>query len=155
MLTSIFVFLSFILSVLGGHKPTLQQAEDIMGEPCKVSSQNSTAENGGHKFECVFVPAKSETPAANNLYYTYKSYGTEHEAKNIYEGFVNSNRDNSGFELLDEMGEGAFVKTDHANFYLIIAHKKNEIVSMKVSKINAKVSLAALKKVCKEIIDRS
>jgi hypothetical protein len=140
---------------IGGHKLTLQEAERILGEPCQLNNNESSALNGNHQYKSVYW-ANSSNEAANKvaLYFAFESFGNENDAQKIFEELKTSNQNHTEFEVLKELGNEAFFHSDNKNFYLIIARKHNEIIRLKVNKITPKASVTELKKVANDIISR-
>ena len=84
----------------------------------------------------------------------FDSYTDEAEAIKTYSTFQKNNQHQSGYESLDGVGEEAFFHSDGKNFCLIIARKKNEMIRIKVNKFSEKTSVAELKAVANDIINR-
>jgi hypothetical protein len=84
----------------------------------------------------------------------FDSYENEAEAIKLYSEFQKSNQHQSGYETLNGVGEEAFFHSDGKNFCLIIVRKKNEMIRLKVNKFSEKTSVAELKAVANDIINR-
>lgn len=139
----------------GVHKLTHQEAERILGEPCQLNHDESSATNGNHQYKSVYwANSNNETSRKVALYFAFESFGNENDAQKVFEGLKTSNQNNAGFKNLQNLGNEAFFHSDSKNFYLIIARKNNEIVRLKVNKITPKTSITELKKVANEIISR-
>jgi hypothetical protein len=136
----------------GGHKLTLQEAERILGETCELKESGNESKNGGHKYKSTHI---GQSSANHALYFIFESYENELSAKKIFEDFRLSNQSLQGFETIENIGNEAFFHTDKENFGLIIARKGNEIIRLKVNKLNGKTSISELKKVAADIIART
>lgn len=136
----------------GGHKLTLQEAERILGETCELKESGNESKNGGHKYKSTHI---GQSSANHALYFIFESYENELSAKKTFEDFRLSNQSLQGFETIENIGNEAFFHTDKENFGLIIARKGNEIIRLKVNKLNGKTSISELKKVAADIIART
>ncbi|MCF8325356.1 MAG: hypothetical protein K9I84_10385 [Leadbetterella sp.] len=136
----------------GGHKLTLKEAERILGETCELKESGNESKNGGHKYMSTHIGHSSANHA---LYFIFESYENELSAKKTFEDFRLSNQSLRGFETIENVGNEAFFHTDKENFGLIIARKSNEIIRLKVNKLNGKTSISELKKVAADIIART
>jgi hypothetical protein len=137
--------------IFGGHNLQIKEAEAILGEPCIQNEQTSTAENGGHQFKTNFV-AKSDEKV--KLYYLFDSFETETSANNKFDEFYAGNASLTGFQKLENLGSEAFYHTDSENFSLIIARKGNEMIRIKVNKINPKFSKKQMIEVTQIVLER-
>ena len=140
------------ISFIGGHKLTLQEAERILGETCALKESGNEAKNGGHRYSSTHVGTFN---GKNNLYFVFESYENEKVAIKTFETFKSSNQTFEGFEILKDLGDEAFSHTDKENFGLIIARKGNDMIRLKVNKLNSKTSMVEMKKVAAEIIART
>ena len=140
------------IPAFGGHKLSLQEAERILGETCALKESGNEAKNGGHKYSSTHSGAAN---GKNNLYFIFESYESENAAIKTFETFKSSNQTFEGFEILKDFGDEAFFHTDKENFGLIIARKGNEMIRLKVNKLNSKTSMVEMKKVAAEIIART
>lgn len=146
---------SLIAPAIGGHKITQQEATRILGESCELSESSSAAKNGGHEYKCKFLAKSSTVDSPQKaLYFMFESYANDAEAIKMFSEFQKSNQHQSGYESLDGVGEEAFFHSDGKNFCLIIARKKNEMIRIKVNKFSEKTSVAELKAVANDIINR-
>ncbi|MDP1817597.1 MAG: hypothetical protein Q8K92_24265 [Leadbetterella sp.] len=136
----------------GGHKLTLQEAERILGETCELKESGNESKNDGHKYMSTHI---GQSSANHALYFIFESYENELSAKKTFEDFRLSNQSLRGFETIENIGNEAFFHTDKENFGLIIARKGNEIIRLKVNKLNGKTSISELKKVAADIIART
>ena len=136
----------------GGQKLTLKEAERILGETCEVKESGNASKNGGHKYKSTHI---GQSSANHALYFIFESYENELSAKKTFEDFRLSNQSLRGFETIENIGNEAFFHTDKENFGLIIARKGNEIIRLKVNKLNGKTSISELKKVAADIIART
>jgi len=138
----------------GGHKLKLAAAERIMGETCILKEDSARQLNGGHEYKMTFLTKASQanTDRPNALYYLFTSYRDEKSAKDRFNDVFESNKNHQGFEKLQHLGDEALFHSDDANFMLIMARQKNEIVAIKVNKISKKSSIEELKKVTEELI---
>ncbi|MCP9747191.1 hypothetical protein [Lacihabitans sp. CS3-21] len=136
----------------GGHKLTLQEAERILGETCELKESGNESKNDGHKYMSTHI---GQSSANHALYFIFESYENELSAKKTFEDFRLSNQSLRGFETIENIGNEAFFHTDKENFGLIIACKGNEIIRLKVNKLNGKTSISELKKVAADIIART
>jgi hypothetical protein len=158
ILLILFPFLHFSKTenlAFGGHKLTIQEAERILGESCQLKESESIAENGGHKFKSTHLGNFSNEKTNHALYFVFESYRDESSAKKTFETFRLSNQSFEGFETIENIGNEAFFHTDRENFGLLIARKGNEIIRLKVNKLNPKTSIIELKKVAADIIGRT
>lgn len=146
---------SLVAPAIGGHKITQQEATRILGESCELSESSSASKNGGHEYKCKFLTKSSTVDRPQKaLYFMFDSYENEAEAIKLYSEFQKSNQHQSGYETLSGVGEEAFFHSDGKNFCLIIARKKNEMIRLKVNKFSEKTSIAELKAVANDIINR-
>jgi hypothetical protein len=155
ILIILFPFLHFSkteTAAFGGHKLTIQEAERILGEECELKESGNEAKEGGHKFKSTHIGNSSSNHA---LYFIFESYENELDAKKTFETFKVSNQSFQGFETIENIGDEAFFHTDKENFGLIIARNGNEIIRLKVNKLNTKTSISELKKVAADIIART
>lgn len=155
ILVLLFPFLNFSKTernAFGGHKLTLQEAERILGETCELKESGNESKNGGHKYKSTHI---GQSSANHALYFIFESYENELSAKKTFEDFRLSNQSLRGFETIENIGNEAFFHTDKENFGLIIARKGNEIIRLKVNKLNGKTSISELKKVAADIIART
>jgi hypothetical protein len=136
----------------GGHKLTLHEAERILGETCELKESGNESKNGGHKYKSTHVGNSSPN---YTLYFIFESYESELSADKTFDEFRVSNQSFQGFETIENVGNEAFFHTDKENFGLIIARKSNEIIRLKVNKLNGKTSISELKKVAADIIART
>ncbi|WP_338869992.1 hypothetical protein WBJ53_21595 [Spirosoma sp. SC4-14] len=143
-------------ATFGGHKLTLHEAERILGESCQLKESVSSLENGRHKYTSTYLANSTDEKIDRRvaLNFMFESYGAEIDAKKMFGTFKASNQSYAGFELLPNLGDEAFFHSDNKNFYLIIARKGNEMIRLKVNKITEKTSLAELKKIAADVIDR-
>lgn len=139
-------------NVFGGHKLTIQEAEKILGETCELKESGNEAKNGGHKYKSTHIGNSSANHA---LYFIFESFESELSADKTFDEFKVSNQSFQGFETIENIGNEAFFHTDKENFGLIIARKGNEIIRLKVNKLNNKTSISELKKVAADIIART
>lgn len=155
ILYGIITIFSLVAPVVGGHKITQQEATRILGESCELTESTSVAKNGGHEYKCKFLAKSSTVDSPQKaLYFMFDSYTDEAEAIKTYLAFQKSNQHQSGYESLGGVGEDAFFHSDGKNFCLIIARKKNEMIRIKVNKFSEKTSVAELKAVANDIINR-
>lgn len=142
--------------IFGGHKLTMQEAERILGESCQLKESNNATTNGGHKYKSTHIANSSDEKSDKRiaLYFSFESYKGEHEAKEIFSRFTESNKTLVGFEMLNDLGDESFFHTDSENFCLIVVRKQNEMIVLKVNKISPNTSLFELKKIAKDIIQR-
>ena len=155
ILVLLFPFLNFSKTernAFGGHKLTLQEAERILGETCELKESGNESKNGVHKYKSTHI---GQSSANHALYFIFESYENELSAKKTFEDFRLSNQSLRGFETIENIGNEAFFHTDKENFGLIIARKGNEIIRLKVNKLNGKTSISELKKVAADIIART
>jgi hypothetical protein len=155
LLVLLFPFLNFSNSekaVFSGHKLTTQEAQRILGETCHLKESGNEEKIGGHRYKSTHIGNSSSNHA---LYFIFESYEDELTAKKIFEDFKNSNHSLEDFEMINNLGDEAFFHTDKANFGLVIARKGNEMVRLKVNKLNANISISELKKVAADIIART
>ncbi len=155
ILIILFPFLNYSKAenyVFGGHKLTLQEAERILGEECQLKESGNEAKEGGHKFKSTHIGNSSANHA---LYFIFESYESELSADKTFNDFRLSNQSFQGFETIENIGNEAFFHTDKENFGLVIARKGNEIIRLKVNKLNTKTSISELKKVAAAIIART
>ncbi|MBK5279491.1 MAG: hypothetical protein JJE09_11585 [Bacteroidia bacterium] len=153
----IFCNTSYIINSLtfGGHKLTLEEAERILGESCLLEEDTSLTTNGGHKYKSTYRAHSSNKKSDNKvaLYFSFESYKDETSAKEIFNTFKVSNQAHNGFEMLS-LGDESFFQTDSKNFCVIIVRKENEMVLLKVNKLTSKTSVAELKKIAANVIER-
>ncbi|OYU65315.1 MAG: hypothetical protein CFE22_14565 [Cytophagaceae bacterium BCCC1] len=123
-----------------------------MGETCDLKESGNESKNGGHKYKSTHI---GQSSANHALYFIFESYENELSAKKTFEDFRLSNQSLRGFETIENIGNEAFFHTDKENFGLIIARKGNEIIRLKVNKLNGKTSISELKKVAADIIART
>lgn len=155
ILLILFAFMQFSKSensAFGGHKLTLNEAERILGETCELKESGNETKNGGHKYKSTHIGNSSANHA---LYFIFESYENELSADKTFETFKVSNQSFQGFETIENIGNEAFFHTDKENFSLVIARKGNEIIRLKVNKLNTKTSITELKKVAADIIART
>lgn len=155
ILIILFPFLNFSnteRNVFGGHKLNIQEAERILGETCQIKESGNETKNGGHKYKSTHIGSSNTNHA---LYFIFESYESELSADKIFDGFLVSNQSFNGFEKIENIGDEAFFHTDKENFGLVIARKGNEIIRLKVNKLNSKTSISELKKVAADIIART
>lgn len=139
-------------AAFGGHKLTIQEAERILGETCELKESGNETKNGGHKYKSTHIGNSSANHA---LYFIFESYESELSADKTFDDFKESNQSFQGFENIENIGNEAFFHTDKENFGLIIAREGNEIIRLKVNKLNTKTSISELKKVAADIIART
>ncbi len=155
ILIILFPFLNFSKTernAFGGHKLTLQEAERILGETCQIKESGNETKNGGHKYKSTHIGSSNTNHA---LYFIFESYESDLSADKIFDDFLVSNQSFHGFEKIENIGDEAFFHTDKENFGLVIARKGNEIIRLKVNKLNRKTSISELKKVAADIIART
>lgn len=140
----------------GGHKLTLQEAQQVLGESCLLKEEASSVTDGGHKYTSTYLSNSSDEKSGNviALYYSFESYKDEAAASALFKTFKDSNRYADGFELMDNLGDECFFHSDNQNFYLIVARKGNELVRLKVNKITSRTSSTEMKKIASALIQR-
>lgn len=135
---------------------TLQEAQSILGEPAHIKESSDSVKIDLREYKSVFE--SNALDAATNktgmLYYMYEDYKSEAAAKKTYKDIKESNQKSQGSEIMTQFGDEAYFHSDHRNFHFILARKANKMIRLKVNKVTSKTSVAALKRVAREVLGR-
>jgi hypothetical protein len=135
----------------GGHKITMDQAQSILGEKCKLIDQTNANDENGHRFSSTYLVEENKSKA---LFYVFESFKNYSLAKIKFIEFYEGNMNKKRFEELDSDGDQAFFLSDNENFALLIIRKNNELIRLKVNKISSTSSKNNLIKVGNSIAAR-
>jgi hypothetical protein len=138
------------------HYLTKVEAEKILGQKAQLTDSASYNEENIATFKSTYT-ADSKDPNTGKLgaiYFMVEQYKEIASAKETYASFKASNRNSAGFEILNDLGDEAWLHSDGENFYLIIVRKGEKMFRMKVNKVTSKTSMEAFRQVAKVITDR-
>jgi hypothetical protein len=132
---------------------TLQDAEQVMGEPLYITDTSFTHSARVSTWHCAY---KAKAPVAEGkqpgtVYFVAEHYSTEEGAHKKYASIKKANEKHEGIRVLDDVGDEAYFHSDGENFYFIMARKGAKVMTMKVNKITAATSLDAFNRVARSI----
>jgi hypothetical protein len=135
---------------------TKVEAEEILRQDAQLTDSASTKENNIATFKSTFT-ADSKDPNTGKLgaiYFMIEHYKEVASAKETYSSFKESNQNNPGFKVLNDLGDEAWFHSDGKNFYLIIVRKGDRMFRLKVNKVTSKTSLEALHETARSIANK-
>jgi hypothetical protein len=131
-------------------------AEKILGQPAHLVMHQVETKDSIVQYRCTYTIDSKENPAGkeSNLYYLLEEYQNKGAAGKSFKHLISANEGMPGFYLLSGCGDEAVIRTDSANFQLIMVRKSDRIIRMKVNKVTRTSSLNELKSVTKKIVEQ-
>lgn len=135
---------------------TLQQAEEILGEPARLTDKKVATVNGITTYSYAFKAISGETSPGKGhaLYFALERYPDADRSARDFAVIKTSNQTHPGFNVLSDVGDEGFVQTDRKNFYFMMVRRNASIMKLKLSKISDKTSFEVFQNTGKKISQR-
>jgi len=131
------------------------EAEKILGGKVELVTNSWTFTADITRFDCTYCVIEKDSAGGQpvNLFFRLEESSDETEAKQIYAGAWNSNKNHRGIETLSGIGDEAYAHSDKPNFHFVMARKGKFTVRLKVNKAVETTSLEKLKAFAKKVIE--
>lgn len=129
---------------------TKANAMKILRTDVAWTGTDATA-NEPKKWTCTF--ASKDAVAGPNLYFGLHRFTTAEGAREEFEAIASSNKNHSGFERWQGVGDDAIVHTDGANFQFVMVRKGIRSFRIKVEPADT-TSLEDVKAVAEDIVKK-
>jgi len=131
----------------------LADAERILGEAAYLKDTSLTVRDDATEYQCAYTAdaEDAKTHKTGAVYFMVEVFKEISSAKQVYTSIRKANQD-SGIEILEDLGDEAYFHSDNENFMMIMARKENKVIRLKVNKLTSHTSRDEFNLVSKNII---
>ena len=135
---------------------TLSDAEQILGEKCRLTDSSTMVAGKNMNFTSSFTAISQDKKSGKTgaLYFLFEAYDQISAAQKKYSYIKTANEDHPGVMEIKGLGDEAYFHTDSVNFYFVMVRKSNKVFNMKVNKITSNTSLTKFQLITNKIANK-